>query len=104
MSGIAEVLCFCTGLGVGPAPHTVQQAGDIWYSQVILSSGKHLLRVSTSDFVLDTDSLRETRLNSFANQIADRTCRGHFQLAAAEPPSWPKIRPTYDKQFVFRCR
>ena len=79
-------------------------AGFISYRYEVLGGGKYLLRLSTTDLILDNDSFREMRMREFAKHFADRTCQGRFQLAAVDPPSWPKDHPLYTKQFMFRCR
>ena len=104
MSSLSQILCFCAAIATGPQPQPVIDAGLISYRYDVLSAGKYLLRLSTTDLILDLDGFRETRMRDFAEQFADRTCHGRFQLAAIDPPSWPKDHPLYTKQFVFRCR
>jgi hypothetical protein len=104
MSSLSQILCFCAAIAPGPQPQPVIDAGLISYRYDVLSAGKYLLRLSTTDLILDLDGFRETRMRDFAEQFADRTCHGRFQLAAIDPPSWPKDHPLYTKQFVFRCR
>jgi hypothetical protein len=86
-----------------PRPQVSQQAGDIWYTHEILNRGDHLLRLSTTTEILDSNHRRKGRLAAFAEQFARETCADHFRLADAERPSWPRIRPVYAKQFVFHC-
>jgi hypothetical protein len=105
MNSLAQVLCFfCATVGSPPNPQLSQPAGDIWYTHETPGRGTHLLRLSTTDFILDSDRYREERLYAFAYQFANQTCRGHFTLAAAERTSWPGVRPVYAKQYVFHCR
>ena len=104
MSALAQALCLCLVVSGAPQPRVAQRAGDIWYTHEVFHSGTHLLRLSTTDLILDSERFRKERLYAFAEQFADQTCRGRFQLADAERPSWPEIRPTFAKQFVFRCR
>jgi hypothetical protein len=66
--------------------------------------GTHLLRLSTTDVILDSDRYRVERLYAFAYRFADQTCQGRFTLSAAERASWPTVRPIYARQYVFRCR
>ena len=104
MNAVAQALCiFCVVMGNGPNPQIAHRDGDIRYTHESLRHGRHLLRLSTTDFILDSDQYRNDRLYAFAQQFADRTCQGRFKLADAERRSWPKIRPTYAKQFVFHC-
>jgi hypothetical protein len=104
MNSLAQILCFCAAVASGPQPQPVMYDGFISYRYEVLSGGKYLLRLSTTDLGLDIDSFREARMRDFAQHFADRTCQGRYQLAAVEPPSWPKDKPLYSKQFVFRCR
>ena len=104
MNAVAQALCiFCVVMGNGPNPQIAHRDGDIRYTHESLRHGRHLLRLSTTDFILDSDQYRNDRLYAFAQQLADRTCQGRFKLADAERRSWPKIRSTYAKQFVFHC-
>lgn len=102
MNYLLEALCFCAVMSA-PHPQTSRAAGDIWYTQERLGHGKHLLRLSTTDFIIDWDRFRKDRLHVFAEQFANGTCQGRYQLRPAENPSWPKLHATYAKQFVFRC-
>src|SRR5262245_28247718 len=105
MDGLAQALCFfCVSVGSLPAPQLSQRAGDIAYTHEMPGGGAHVLRLSTTDFLVDADRWREERLYAFAYQFADQTCRGRFSLAAAERKSWPTVRPVYAQQFIFRCR
>lgn len=105
MNTLLQALClFCTTLGAPPHPHLSRPAGDIWYTYERPGRDIHLLRLSTTDFILDSDRYREERLYAFAHQFANDTCRGRFNLAAAERISWPTVRPIYARQYVFRCR
>jgi hypothetical protein len=105
MSSLVQALCFfCVTIGGPPYPQLSQRAGDIWYTHETPGRGTHLLRLSTTDFILDSDRYREKRLDAFAYEFATRTCRGRFTLAAAERSSWPVVRPVYARQYIFRCR
>jgi len=105
MSTLSQILCFCGAVTVGPYAQPVQTAGLVQYRYEVLGGGKYLLRLSTSDLLLDTDDWREGRMRDFAVQFANDTCNGrHFQIADVVPPRWPKDRPLYTRQFVFRCR
>jgi hypothetical protein len=103
---LVQALCFfCVTVGSLPAPQLSQRAaGDIWYTHESPARGTHLLRLSTTDVIVDSDPYREQRLYAFAHQFAEQTCRGRFSLSEAERASWPKVRPIYAKQYVFRCR
>jgi len=105
MDGLAQALClFCAVTSAPPHPQVARGAGGIWYTHEMPSAGKHLLRLSTTDFLLDADYLRTQRLDAFAYRFADLSCRGRFDLKPAERPSWPETRPVYARQYVFRCR
>jgi hypothetical protein len=105
MNSLVQALCFfCLTIGSPPFPELSKRAGDIWYTYERPGRGIHLLRLSTTDFILDSDRYREERLYAFAYQFANETCRGHFNLAPAERMSWPTVRPIYAKQYIFRCR
>jgi hypothetical protein len=103
MDAFAEALCLCVVISNGPYPQLPQRAGDIIYKHELLSRGIHLLRLSTTDLVLDSNHFRKHRLYVFAEQFAGQTCQGGFTLADVERRSWPKIRTTYAKQFLFYC-
>lgn len=105
MNGLAQALCFfCSAIGNAPEPHIAQGAGDIWYTHEMLGRDTHLLRLSTTDVVIDTHALRDRRLYAFAYQFAERNCQGRFDLALAERSSWLDTRPLYARQYAFRCR
>jgi hypothetical protein len=104
MDAFFQMLCLCGAMASPPQPQPVREVGVISYRYEVLSGRKYLLRLSTTDLILDSDSWRETRMRNFAEQFADRTCHGRFQLAAVVLPSWPKNHPLYTKQFLFRCR
>ena len=105
MDGLAQALCFfCAVTSSPPHPQLARGAGDIWYTHEMPAAGNHLLRLSTTDFLLDADYLRTQRLDAFAYRFADLSCRGRFDLKPAERPSWPATRPVYARQYVFRCR
>ena len=104
MGALAQALCFCALLVNDPSPQMAQSVGDIWYTHESLGHGRHLLRLSTTDLIIDWNHFRKNRLYAFAEQFADQTCQGRYKLAVAERSSWPKIRPIYARQFVFRCR
>jgi hypothetical protein len=105
MDALLQALCFCVSVAgaVDPYPQTAGQAGDIWFTHERLGRGKHLLRLSARDLILDSDYHRVGRMEVFAQKFADQTCQGRYKLADAERASSPKIRPIYAKQFVFRC-
>ena len=105
MNALVQAMClFCVTIGSPPHPPLSQGAGDIWYTYESLGRNTHLLRLSTTDFILDSDRYRDQRLYAFANEFANQTCRGRFALAAAERASWPTVRPVFAKQYLFRCR
>ena len=104
MSPIAQILCLCASVAGAPYPQVSNQAGDIRYTHESLSHQRHLLRLSTTDFILDSTQSRMHRLHAFAEDFAARTCPNGFRLADGDRPSWPKIHTRYAQQFVFRCR
>lgn len=105
MDAFVQALClFCTTIGSAPQPPLPRGASDIWFAHETLGRKAHLLRLSTTDAILDTHSAREGSLDAFAHTFAAETCRGDFALSAAERSSWPEVRSRYAKQYVFRCR
>jgi len=105
MNAFMQALCFlCATAGSPPHPQLSRPAGDIRYTHELLGGRTHLLRLSTTDFLLDSDRHRQNRLNAFARRFADQTCDGRFTLRPAERASWPTVRPVYAKQYVFLCR
>ena len=99
MSPLVQLLCLCTSIAYAPVPQTARAYGDIWYTHEVLSRGKHLLRLSTTDQLLDDERARSGRLKAFAKDFAMRTCgEGRFLFV-------DKDRPTsYAGQAVFVCR
>jgi hypothetical protein len=99
MYPLAMTLClFCSvPVGRAPFPDIPREAGGIVYRHEILS-GTHLLRLSTTDLILDSDAWRERRLLAFATSFAERTCRGRFRITDAV-----RLTTTVG-QFSFRCR
>ena len=105
MDGLAQALCFfCAVTSSPPHPQLAREFSDVWYTHEIPAAGTHLLRLSTTGFLLDGDGWRAQRLDTFAQRFADWSCGGRFTLAPAERPSWPATRPVYARQYVFRCR
>ena len=98
MSSIAQLLCLCTSIAYAPVPQIARASGDIWYTHEVLSRGKHLLRLSTTDLLLDGDRERSNRLQAFARNFAIRTCGGRFLFVDADRPT------SYAGQIVFVCR
>jgi hypothetical protein len=98
MDPIAATLCIFCPLPVGraPLPDMPREAGDIFYRHEVLY-GTHLLRLSTTNFIVDTDGWRERRLFAFATSFADRTCGGRFRIVNAVRQT------TYTGQFSFKC-
>lgn len=105
MDGLTQALClFCIVTSGPPQPQLPQIEGDIWFTQRTLGSGAHLLRLSTTDLIVDSNSARGKRLYAFAYRFAWQSCHGRFNLAVAERAFWPEARPLYTKQYVFRCQ
>jgi hypothetical protein len=97
MPALAALLClFCWPAGA-PAPDMAHQAGDIWYRHEVLSHGKHLLRLSTTDFILDTGKWRKHRLIAFAENFAAGTCAGRYKILNGDRLT------TYAANVLFRC-
>ena len=104
MNGVVLASClFCATIATPPYPSLSDRAGDIWYTYEMTGRGVHLLRLSTTDLLFDSDGLREQRLAAFAHQFAGRRCAGSFTIVRAERVSWPDVRPVYARQYVFRC-
>jgi len=99
MSSLANLLClFCISTSAPPNAPLAREAGDIWYREEMLSGGQHLLRLSTSDRILDSDSWRRQRLEAFAENYAASACGGRYTMLRG-------FRLTsYAGQAVFRCR
>jgi hypothetical protein len=104
MSPIAQILCMCLSVAGAPYPQVSNQAGDIRYTHESLSHQRHLLRLSTTDFILDSTQSRMDRLQAFAERFAAQTCPRGFTRAGGDNPAWPRIHTRYARQFVFRCR
>ena len=104
MSPIAQILCLCLSVAGAPYPQVSKQVGDIRYTHESLTHQRHLLRLSTTDFILDSTPFRLQRLHAFAESFAAQTCPKGFTLTDGDRPSWPRIHTRYARQFVFRCR
>lgn len=59
-----------------PQPQVARRAGDIWYTVEPLSRGGQLLRLSTSDSVIDHDDARLRRLEALPNRMRIRPAAG----------------------------
>ena len=103
MTTLSQILCFCGAVTLGPNHQSVESAGFVQYRYEALSHKMYVLRLSTSDYLLDNADWRETRMRWFAEQFADQTCNGRFQLAKDELRG-PKDRYAYTRQFIVRCR
>jgi hypothetical protein len=103
MDAFLQSLCIFCAVTTGPQPQVSRIDRDIWYTHERVGHGLHLLRLSTTDLILDWKQARQERLVAFAEQFANDTCQGRFKLGPADNPSWPKIHTTYAQQFVFRC-
>ncbi len=105
MNSFVQALClFCAVTSSAPQPQMPQGEGDIWFTHEKMSRSTHLLRLSTTDFILDADLVRHGRLQAFAHRFARQTCQGDYELAIAARDSWPDTRPLYARQYTFRCR
>jgi len=98
MSPLLQLLCFCTSIAYAPVPQTARSFGDVWYTHEVLAGGRHLLRLSSTDLLLDSDRARAHRLHAFAGDFAARTCGGRFRLVDTDRLS------AYAGQVVFVCR
>ena len=97
MPPLASLLCvFCWSVGA-PAPDMAHEAGSIWYRHEILSHGKHLLRLSTTDLIVDSGRWRKQRLRAFAQNFAADTCAGRYTILNSD-----RITTTA-AQVLFRC-
>jgi|GEM_PF-5154637 len=97
MPDILQLLCFCTYVAAQPTPPMAREAGDIWYHDEITSPGRHTLRLSTSDRILDSNEARTQRLYEFAADYAAQMCDGRFDFVDHDSLT------TYATQYVFRC-
>jgi hypothetical protein len=89
---------FCMSVdGAGPFPQMPREVGAIKYRHEVLY-GTHLLRLSTTDLILDSDGMRADRSFAFARDYADRTCSGRYRIVNAQRLT------TYAGQFAFRCK
>ncbi|MBN8989825.1 MAG: hypothetical protein J0H42_16355 [Rhizobiales bacterium] len=105
MDGFAQALCFfCAMTASAPQPQSPQGTLDIWVTHEMLGRNTHLLRLSTTDRILDGNAARDRRLHAYAGNFASQTCQGGFDLAPAERASWPLAGPLYARQYAFRCR
>jgi len=99
MYSIAQILCFfCGTVGSPPYAPMPQQAGDVWYRHEVLGHGKHLLRLSNTDRLLDSGQARQYRLYAFATDFASRTCPRNFVFVDGDRLT------SYATQIVFQCR
>jgi hypothetical protein len=87
MYPLAMTLCiFCTvPAGRAPFPDVPREVGDIVYRHEVVS-GTHLLRLSTTDLILDSDAWREQRLFAFATTFGLREPSNLIALAADHSP------------------
>lgn len=104
MDSFLELFCvICLSMSQPPHPQMSKPVGNIRYTYERLGGGKHLLRLSTTDLLIDKDEWREKRLFALASDFATQTCAGPFHLGEAARPSWPRTGPVYAKQYLFRC-
>src|ERR1043166_4788587 len=97
MPPLASLLClFCWSVSA-PAPDMAHQAGNIWYRHEALSHGKHLLRLSATDLIIDSGRWRKQRLRAFAQNFAAGICAGRYTILAGV-----RLAPTA-AQVLFRC-
>jgi hypothetical protein len=97
MPPLATLLCLFCWSASAPAPDMAREAGNIWYRHEVLSHGKHLLRLSTTDLILDTGKWRKARLIAFAENFAASTCGGRYTILNSDRLT------TYAAQVLFRC-
>lgn len=98
MSPILQFLCLCASVASAPVPPMARSSADIWYTHEVLDRGRHLLRLSTTDLLLDGNEARGRRLAAFAKEAAARTCGGTFRFVDGSRLT------TYAAQVVFVCR
>ena len=97
MSPLAQILCLCFSIVGAPQPQMSRQVGDIRYTYENLGHGRHLLRLSSDDLLLDFNDWRKQRMVAFATSFASQTCPGRFVFVDGDRLT------SYAKQFVFRC-
>lgn len=97
MPPLAALLCMVCWSAAAPMPDMAHEAGDIWYRHEVLSHGKHLLRLSATDRILDTGKWRKYRLIAFAENFAANTCGGHYKILNGDRLT------TYAANVLFRC-
>ena len=80
---LLKLCIFCTiPVGRAPFPDVARESGDIFYRHEVIY-GTHLLRLSTTDLIIDSDAWREKRLLDFGTKIADQTCPGGIRTTRA---------------------
>jgi hypothetical protein len=105
MDALVQSLCFFCAVVIGaPEPALPRGADDIWFSKEAIGAHEYLLRLSTTDLIVDTQSSRQARLDAFAQRLAEEVCPNRFELSEAERSSWPRAFPHYAKQYLVRCR
>ena len=97
MSPLAQILCLCFSVVGAPQPQMSRESWDIRYTHESLGHGKHLLRLSTTDFILDWDKWRSHRMLAFASDFASRTCPRRFVFVDGDRLT------TYAGNVVFQC-
>ena len=97
MPPLAALLCFACWSASAPAPDMAHELGSIWYRHEVLSHGKHLLRLSTTDLILDSGKWRKERLIAFAETFAANTCGGRYKMLGGDRIT------TYAANVRFRC-
>src|SRR5438309_5098813 len=95
MDFLLQALCFYCVTAAPPAPRVARAYGDIRYTEEPLGGRARLLRLSTSDFIIDSNEWRQRRLWAFAANYADRACHGRYRLSSSREPI--VIHPSYAK-------
>lgn len=94
---LLELICMFCWTVRQPAPALAHDAWDLRYRHEVLPSGRHLLRLSASDRIIDGSDWRRQRMIAFAEDFAANTCNGRYEIARRDGLT------TYAAQIVFRC-
>jgi hypothetical protein len=98
MSSLAAFCLFCLSMTSPPVPQMPEWGWSVTYRHEMLPSGRHLLRMSTTDLLIDSGKARKERLMAFAKDYAGQFCGGRFTVLDGDSLT------TYERQVVFRCR
>jgi hypothetical protein len=105
-------VCAVSACSYTPSPSSIDAGsgvggtGDVRYTHESLGAGKHLVTVTASPGVMETEGSIEQRIHIFTNRFAAKTCPSTFEFVH-DPNFEQSVARGFMKRtktYVFVCR